>query len=48
MSMRNEIRRKVLDIMERCDMRRIAYMYGYVFPAACTNFRPLGFSLLVG
>ena len=29
-------------------MRRIAYMHGYVFPAACTNFRPLGFSLLAG
>ena len=41
MSTRNEIRRKVLDIMQRCDMRRIAYMHGYVYPAACTNFRPL-------
>ena len=47
-STRNDIRRKVLDIMQRCDMRRIAYMHGYVFPAACTNFRPLGFSLLAG
>ena len=26
----------------------IAYMHGYVFPAACTNFWPLGFSLLAG
>ena len=48
MSTRNEIRRKVLDIMQRGDMRRIAYMPGYDFPAACTNFRPLGFSLLAG
>ena len=29
-------------------MRRIAYMHGYVYPAVCTNFRPLGFSLLAG
>ena len=40
--------KKVLDIMQRCDMRLIAYMNGYVFPAGCTNFRPLGFSLLAG
>ena len=33
MSTRNEIRRKVLDIMQRGNMRRIAYMHGYVFPA---------------
>ena len=33
MSTRNDIRRKVLDIMERCDMLCIAYMHGYVFPA---------------
>ena len=45
---RNDIRRKVLDIMQRCDMRRIEYMHGYVFPAGCTNFRPLEFSLLAG
>ena len=31
MSTRNEIRRKVLDIMQRGNMRRIAYMNGYVF-----------------
>ena len=48
MSTRNEIRRKVLDIMQRGNMRRIAYMHGYVFPAACTKFRPLGVSLLAG
>ena len=48
MSTRNEIRRKCLDIMQRCDMRRIVYMHGYVYPGACTNFRPLGFSLLAG
>ena len=34
--------------MQRGNMRRIAYMHGYVFPAACTNFRPQGFSLLAG
>ena len=39
---------KFLDIMQRGNMRRIAYMHGYVFLAACTNFRPLGFSLLAG
>ena len=31
MSTRNEIRRKVLHIMQRDNMRRIAYMHGYVF-----------------
>ena len=31
MSTRNDIRRKLLDIMQLCDMRRIAYMHGYVF-----------------
>ena len=48
MSTRNDIRQKVLDIMQWCDMRRIANMHGYVFPAACKNFRLLGFSLLDG
>ena len=48
MSTRNEIRRKVLDIMQRGNLRRIAYMHGYVFPAAWTNIRPQGFSLLAG
>ena len=31
MSTRNEIRRKVLVFMQRGNMRRIAYMHGYVF-----------------
>ena len=45
---RNDIRRKVLDIMQRCNMRLIAYMHCYVLPAGCTKFRPLDFSLLAG
>ena len=34
--------------MQWCDIRRIAYMHGYVFPAACTNIRPLGHDLFAG